>query len=65
MGERKEKERAGILRRRTRAVGRFYYEIVLPGEVDDNDVKASLDDGVLTIRVPKASAGLSRRIEVK
>jgi HSP20 family protein len=65
MGERKEKERVGILRRRTRAVGRFYYEIVLPGEVDDNDVKASLDDGVLTIRVPKASAGLSRRIEVK
>jgi HSP20 family protein len=65
MGERKEKERAGILRRRTRAVGRFYYEIVLPGEVDYNDVKASLDDGVLTIRVPKASAGLSRRIEVK
>jgi HSP20 family molecular chaperone IbpA len=33
--------------------------------VDDNDVKASLDDGVLTIRVPKASVGLSRRIEVK
>jgi HSP20 family protein len=37
-GERKEKERAGILRRRTRSVGRFHYEVVLPGEVDEGAV---------------------------
>ena len=29
-GERKEKERVGILRRRTRSVGRFEYDIQLP-----------------------------------
>ena len=34
-GERKEKERVGILRRRTRSVGRFEFDIQLPGDVDD------------------------------
>ena len=53
-GERKEKERVGILRRRTRSVGRFDYDIQLPGDVDDQAVSASLADGVLTVRVPKA-----------
>ena len=30
----------------TRTVGRFHYEVVLPGEVDDEGIEASLDDGV-------------------
>lgn len=64
-GERKEKERVGILRRQTRSVGRFRYEIVLPGAVDEGGVKASLDDGVLTVRIPKATSERPRRIEVK
>jgi len=64
-GERKEKERAGILRRRTRSVGRFHYEVVLPGEVDEGAVSASLDGGVLTIRVPKRESDRPRRIQVK
>ena len=64
-GERKEVERTGILRRRTRRVGRFRYEIVLPGAVDEDGVKAQLEDGVLTIRMPKASTERPRRIEVK
>jgi HSP20 family protein len=34
-GERKERERVGILRRRTRRVGRFEYDIQLPGDLDD------------------------------
>jgi HSP20 family protein len=63
-GERKEKERVGVLRRRTRRVGRFRYEIVLPGAVDQGGVSASLDDGVLTIRVPKATSEQPQRIEV-
>jgi len=63
-GERKEKERVGILRRRTRSVGRFRYEIVLPGDVDESGVNASLKDGVLNIRIPKARAEQPRRIEV-
>jgi uncharacterized protein (DUF2267 family)/HSP20 family molecular chaperone IbpA len=64
-GERKERERTGILRRQTRTVGRFRYEIMLPGDVDESGVSASLDEGVLTVRVPKASDDRPRRIEVK
>jgi HSP20 family protein len=64
-GERKEKERVGILRRRTRSVGRFYFEVVLPGDIDESGVTASLDDGVLMVRVPKATNDRPRRIEVK
>jgi HSP20 family protein len=64
-GERKEKERVGVLRRRTRTIGRFRYEIVLPGPVDDDGVTASLDDGVLSVTVPKASTERPRRISVK
>lgn len=64
-GERKEKERVGILRRRTRSVGRFYYEVVLPGEVDEDGIHATLDDGVLTVMVPKAASERPRRIEIR
>ena len=64
-GERKEKERVGILRRRTRSVGRFEYDIQLPGDIDEDGVTASLADGVLSVRVPKASTDRARRITVK
>jgi HSP20 family protein len=64
-GERKEKERTGVLRRRTRSVGRFVYDIQLPGEIDDKNITATLRDGVLTVRVPKASNAQARHIEVK
>lgn len=63
-GERKERERVGILRRRTRTVGRFHYEVVLPGEVDEDAVTASMDDGVLTVRVPKPASEPPRRIPI-
>ncbi|HEY3240922.1 MAG TPA: Hsp20/alpha crystallin family protein [Acidimicrobiia bacterium] len=59
-GKRKEKERIGILRRRTRNVGHFRYEILLPGAVDEDGITATLDDGVLTVRVPKASTARPR-----
>ena len=64
-GERKERERVGVLRRQTRTVGRFHYEVVLPGEVDEESIEASLDEGVLTVRVPKAEAERPKRIPVK
>lgn len=64
-GERKEREHIGILRRRTRTVGRFRYEVVLPGELDDDDVTATLDEGVLSVRVAKAASERPRRITVK
>jgi HSP20 family protein len=64
-GERKEVERAGIFRRRARRIGQFRFEVVLPGTVDENGVQASLDGGVLTVTVPKASTERPRHIEVK
>ena len=63
-GERKERERVGILRRRTRTGGRFHYEVLLPGEVDEDGVEAALQDGVLTFRVPKPVSQRPRRIPV-
>ena len=63
-GEIKEKERTGILRRRTRRVGQFRYTVTLPGEVDGDDVSARLHDGVLTVRVPKSGTAQRRRIPI-
>ncbi|HVL03607.1 MAG TPA: Hsp20/alpha crystallin family protein [Acidimicrobiales bacterium] len=64
-GERKERERVGILRKRTRTVGRFRYEVVLPAELEEEGVSAALDEGVLSIRVPKAASERPRRITVQ
>jgi HSP20 family protein len=63
-GERKEKEREGILRRRTRNVGRFQFEVTLPGDVEDKGVTASMEGGVLSVRIPKASAERPRHVAV-
>ena len=63
-GERKEKERVGILRRRERTVGRFQYEVTLPGNVDEEGIVATLDEGVLSVRVPKPESERPRRIQV-
>lgn len=64
-GERKEKERAGILRRRERTVGRFAYEVTLPGAIDDAAVQANLDEGVLSLRLPKPEHERPRKIQVR
>ena len=64
-GEYKERERKGVLRRRTRAVGRFEHRITLPGEVDPNSVSASLSDGVLTVRLAKTERSQIKHIEVR
>jgi HSP20 family protein len=63
-GEIRERERRGILRRRTRRVGEFDLHVTLPGEVDPQSIDASLDGGVLTVRIPKPSRARSHRIQV-
>jgi HSP20 family protein len=63
-GEVKERERTGILRRRTRATGRFDYRVVLPGEVDADNVEANLQEGVLRVEVRKTEHARPRRIEI-
>jgi HSP20 family molecular chaperone IbpA len=52
-GKRTEKERTGWLRRQTRSWGRFRYEVVLPDQLDEGNIEAILDDGVLQVRIPK------------
>jgi HSP20 family protein len=64
-GEIKERERTGILRRRTRRTGRFEYRVTLPGQADPEAVDARLSDGVLTVRVPKPERSRPRRVEVQ
>jgi HSP20 family protein len=64
-GERKERVRTGNLRRRGRAVGRFTFEVALPSTVARDDIDASLQQGVLTLRVPKSAGERPKKITVK
>jgi HSP20 family protein len=64
-GERQERKRTGWLRRQDRSWGLFRYEVTLPESVDEEQLEATLDDGVLTVRVPKSTSAKRRRIEVK
>ncbi|SDD13662.1 Hsp20/alpha crystallin family protein [Actinokineospora iranica] len=64
-GELKQKERQGLLRHRTRRTGEFSYRVTLPDSVDADKVEASLDEGVLTIRVAKSEAAKPRRIAIR
>ena len=64
-GEIKERERKGIVRRKTRRVGQFDYRVTLPSHVDAKKIDAKLSDGVLTVSIPKAEQAQRQRIEVK
>ena len=63
-GDRTEKERTGVLRHSTRTTGSFAYEFTLPTPVDDSAVTAALNDGVLTVRMPKASGAKTTRVSI-
>jgi HSP20 family protein len=63
-GDFKEKEKTGLLRSRTRRVGRFEYRSVLPQDVDADKVSASLAEGVLTVSVPKSATAKPRKVEI-
>jgi HSP20 family protein len=39
--------------------------VTLPGHVDAQDVQATMEEGVLTVRVPKPDTARPHRIEVK
>jgi len=51
--------------RRERGSGEFTRTIVLPDEVQADKIEASLSDGIMTVRLPKAAAAETKRIEVK
>jgi HSP20 family protein len=64
-GEIKETERTGVVRKRTRRLGHFNYRVALPESVAADKVEAKLNDGVLTIRIPKTETAMRRKVEIK
>lgn len=50
---------------RVRRSGRFDYRLTLPGEVNSESCSADLENGVLRLRLPKASSGARQRIPVQ
>lgn len=50
---------------RERALGTFTRSVRFARDVDSEKIEAKLDNGVLTITVPKAATALPRQIEVK
>ena len=65
-GERKiaAEEEGARYHRREREAGTFSRMIGLPGEVDTDKVEAKLENGILTILVPKAEIAKPKQITV-
>lgn len=66
-GERKiEAENDGVrYHRREREAGKFSRIITMPTEIDPDRIEARLQDGIMTIQVPKADAVKPRQITIK
>ena len=67
-GEIKEEnkdEQQGRYHIRERYAGSFYRSVSLPGMIDQNQISAETDNGVLTIHLPKKPEAQPKRIEVK
>jgi HSP20 family protein len=63
--ERRERERTGNFRTKTRTTGRFHYEAVLPSEIDESKISADLGDGVLAVRLPKTETVRKKKVEIR
>lgn len=65
-GERKEerKEKDGKWRLWERSYGSFERCIMLPHDVDEDNVKAAFKDGVLEVSLPKRAEEKAHRIEI-
>ncbi|MDX6707969.1 MAG: hypothetical protein QOK16_2977 [Solirubrobacteraceae bacterium] len=63
-GEIVERERKGIIRKRTRRVGRFEYRVTLPGPIDPDGIDASLDEGILKVVVRKPEDARAHRVQI-
>ena len=63
-GEVKERQRVGLLRSRTRRIGRFDYRLSLPTDIEEDQVSASMSNGVLTVRAAKTAKARPRKIPI-
>lgn len=50
---------------REREVGRFVRTLKLPVAVDEENIEAAYQDGVLTIRIPMPAAAVSKKVLIK
>jgi HSP20 family protein len=50
--------------RRERRVGSFTRSVALPSLVDDDSTQASLESGVLTLRIAKSQAAMPKKIKI-
>lgn len=66
-GERKiaEEQEGTRYHRREREEGTFSRMIGLPGDVNSEKVEATLENGILTVTIPKAEAAKPKQITVK
>ena len=66
-GERRISEQAADARyhRREREAGRFSRAVALPSDIDTENVKARLADGVLNVTVPKSDRARPRKIDIR
>ena len=66
-GERKSEKKSdeGDIHRSERFVGRFQRTLTLHAPVDAEKVKATYQDGILTVTLPKAEAAKPKQIQVK
>jgi HSP20 family protein len=64
-GDVEETEREGVVHRGGRSRGHFDYRVTLPGDMNTETCEASLDQGVLRLRLPKTAAASRRRIPVR
>lgn len=60
-----KKEEKGNYVRRERYQGTMSRTVALPGAIDEGNVEATYENGVLTVRVPKAESARPRQIPVK
>lgn len=64
-GQRQEAPIDGsVFHRRERGAGAFTRVVRLPAEIDASKVQATLHDGVLTLKLPKAESAKARKIQV-
>ncbi|MBP5889642.1 Hsp20/alpha crystallin family protein [Streptomyces scabiei] len=63
-GEVRQRDRTGAVRRQTRHIGRFDYRTTLPPNTETEHISAELDNGVLTVRIPKSEKVRARRVEI-
>lgn len=64
-GEYKAEEAGELLINEIERSGGFYRRIQLPLAIDADAVEAKVENGLLTVRVPKAEVALAKKIEVK